>query len=129
MLSPLSADWLQTLPDLALALFSGLVAIRIVLVLIVPAGIDSRLYRLLRYITDVVVIPVRFVTPRIAPLFVVLVFALVWLFLARFLAVAITADTDLTPSLSLRGGPDTEKAAIVIRSDGTRRPPAGRRPS
>lgn len=101
------------LADTLVTLMAALIAIRLLLVILVPAGVDSRLYGVLRKVTDVVVVPVRFITPRAAPDFVVLVFALCWLFLARFLLLAVAAETDLTPSLTDAAGTVTSVALLV----------------
>ena len=105
------------LADTLVTLTAALIAIRLILLVLVPAGVDSRLYALLRKVTDVVVVPVRFITPRAAPEFIVLVFALCWLFLARFLLLAVAAETDLSPALS--GAADSAMRVALVVMTGT----------
>jgi len=94
------ADWAYHLPNFLLAVLMYTLLGRLALALIVPPGVNSVVLRVFERLTDPIVAVVRFITPNIAPKVIVLAFAVVWLFIARFVFLAVMAETDVAPSIN-----------------------------
>ena len=98
--NPFFAYWYFHLPNYALAILMYMMLGRLVLSFFFSASSDSVIWRAFVRITDPVVKSVEMVTPRITPPAVVLVFATIWLLLARFVFLSTLLNLGLAPPTS-----------------------------
>lgn len=79
------AQWQFQVPNVILIAAVYLMIVRCLLSLVVAADGDNFAWRLVRSLTDPVVRPIGFVTPRVIPAGVLPIFAVAWLLGARIL--------------------------------------------
>ncbi len=98
--NPFIAYWYFHLPNYALAILMYMMLGRLVLSFFFRPESESVIWRAFVRITDPVVWLVQAVTPRIAPMPIVLVFATIWLLLARFVFLSILLNMGAAPAAS-----------------------------
>lgn len=96
--------WYFHLPNFTLAAVMYTLIGRLVLSPFVPADWQNYIWRAFVRITEPVVRAVRFVTPAILPLPVVVIFSVLWLMLLRLALVALLGGLGLLPDLSGAAG-------------------------
>jgi hypothetical protein len=86
------AHWYFHIPNYILAALVYTMIGRLILGIFVPHDWDNYIWRAFRRLTDPVVAVVAFVTPRVLPPVVVMIFTVLWLSVARVvLAVGLNA--------------------------------------
>jgi uncharacterized protein YggT (Ycf19 family) len=75
--------WLYQIPNLALAALMYTLIGRFLLSLAFPPDSDKVIWRVFKQITDPVVNAVRFITPQIVPIHLLVLFAALWMLLLR----------------------------------------------
>jgi hypothetical protein len=91
--------WYFHVPNLLMAALMYALVGRYLLMLIFGAGSDRFIVRVFRHVTDPVLGVVDAVTPRIVPVGLLIVFAIVWLFVARVLLFFVLALMGIRPVL------------------------------
>jgi hypothetical protein len=91
------AHWYFHLPNLALAALMYTLAGRYILSLFLDQ--DRVIVRVFNTVTDPVLAVVGAITPRIVPSGIVLIFAMVWLFVARIALFLVLAIFGIRPAL------------------------------
>ncbi len=92
--------WIYQAPNLILAALMYTLIGRFLLSLIFEPGSDRVIWRVFAQITDPVVNAVGFVTPTVVPDRVVVLFAVVWILLARVLLFFSLRAYGLVPSVA-----------------------------
>ncbi|HEV7329304.1 MAG TPA: YggT family protein [Bosea sp. (in: a-proteobacteria)] len=92
--------WVFHLPNLALAALIYTLLGRYILSLFFPPDSDKVIWRVFCQITDPILNLVRLVTPALVPPPLLNLFAIVWLFLLRFLLFYIVRMLGLLPTAS-----------------------------
>jgi uncharacterized protein YggT (Ycf19 family) len=90
--------WVFHLPNLMLAALIYTLLGRYILSLFFPPDSDKVIWRVFCQITDPILKLVRLVTPALVPMPLLNLFAIVWLFLARFLLFYIVRMLGLLPA-------------------------------
>lgn len=90
--------WVFHLPNLMLAALIYTLLGRYILSLFFPPDSDKVIWRVFCQITDPILNLVRLVTPALVPMPLLNLFAIVWLFLARFLLFYIVRMLGLLPA-------------------------------
>lgn len=96
--------WYFHIPNFVLAALVYTLLGRLALGLFVPETWDNYIWRFFKTITDPVVGVVRVVTPSVLTHVVVLIFAVLWLMLARIVWFVVLANAGLAPGASGQGG-------------------------
>jgi len=91
------AHWYFHVPNLAMAALAYTLIGRYILSLFLAE--DRLIVRVFRSVTNPVLQTVGFITPRIVPLGLLIVFAIVWLFVARVLLFYVLALMGIRPVL------------------------------
>jgi uncharacterized protein YggT (Ycf19 family) len=89
------AAWYFHVPNYVLAALMYTLIGRFALSFFFPAGSPNPIFRTFVWITEPVVRLVRFITPRVVPHMVLLIFAALWMLVARF--VLLLAFVDRLP--------------------------------
>lgn len=92
--------WVFHLPNLVLAALIYTLLGRYILSLFFPPDSDKVIWRVFCQITDPILNLVRLVTPALVPPPLLNLFAIVWLFLLRFLLFYIVRTLGLLPTAS-----------------------------
>ncbi|CAN7594837.1 YggT family protein [Bosea sp. LjRoot237] len=90
--------WVFHLPNLMLAALIYTLLGRYILSLFFPPDSDKVIWRVFCQITDPILSLVRLVTPALVPMPLLNLFAIVWLFLLRFLLFYIVRMLGLLPA-------------------------------
>lgn len=90
--------WVFHLPNLMLAALIYTLLGRYILSLFFPPDSDKVIWRVFCQITDPILTLVRLVTPALVPMPLLNLFAIVWLFLLRFLLFYIVRMLGLLPA-------------------------------
>ena len=93
------AYWYYALPNYLLAALMYSLLARFLLSLVIGPGSSNYIFRFLVRITDPVVWSVAFVTPQAVPPPLLLLFAIVWILIARFVLFLVLANAGLLPSI------------------------------
>jgi uncharacterized protein YggT (Ycf19 family) len=91
------AYWYFHIPNFVLAAVMYTLIGRLALGLFVPANWDNYIFRAFVRITEPAVAIVRFVTPQILPLQIVMLFGVLWLLVVRILFFIIMNNAGLAP--------------------------------
>lgn len=97
--NPLLTYWYFHIPNYLLAILMYMALGRLVLSFFFSAGSTNVIYKSFCVITDPVVIPVRAITPLIAPHQLVLLFTFFWMFLIRVVFAMVMTANDLIPTV------------------------------
>lgn len=93
--------WLYQIPNLVLAALMYTLLGRFLLSLFFPPNSNKVIWRVFTQITDPFVAAVRFITPRIVPMHLLVLFAALWTLLARIALFMGLAATGLRPALGV----------------------------
>lgn len=91
-------QWLLAAPGAVLATLAALVVVRVLVDRLAGDRDAGIVLRSLRFVTDLVLVPVRSLTPRIVPAPLVGLFAVSWLIVARMLWLLAAAALGLRVS-------------------------------
>lgn len=92
--------WIYQVPNLILAAAMYTLLGRFILSLIFEPHSDKVIWRVFAQITDPIVGAVSAITPRIVPDRVIVLFAVVWVFLARILLFFVLRTFNLIPPVT-----------------------------
>jgi len=95
--NPIFAYWYYHLPNFVLAALMYTLLGRFILTFFVPPGSTNYIYRAFTRLTDPVLAVVRPVTPLAVPPLVLVVFAAVWLFVARLVLLIVLHGAGWAP--------------------------------
>jgi uncharacterized protein YggT (Ycf19 family) len=92
--------WTFQVPNLLIAMAMYSVIARFALSLFLPMDSDKVIVRVFQQITEPVLVPTRFVTPRVVPERLIYLFAFLWLFALRIVLYVVTRMYGLAPSIA-----------------------------
>ena len=98
--NPIHVEWFFHVPNYLLAILMYMTLGRLILSFFFAADASNVIWRSFVRITDPVVTLIAVVTPRIAPLPVVLVFTAVWLLIARFTYLTVLLQAGYAPTVA-----------------------------
>ena len=97
---PIAAEWYYHLPNYLLAILMYMTLGRLVLSFFFDAASKNVIWRSFVTVTEPAVRIFAGVTPRVAPLPVVLVFTAIWLLLMRFAYLTVLLQAGYRPTLA-----------------------------
>lgn len=91
--------WYFHIPNYVLAALMYSLLARFILSFVFAAGSTNYIFRAFVWLTEPVVIATRFLTPRAVPAPVIMLFAVVWLLIARFALLVSFTSAGLAPAI------------------------------
>lgn len=97
-MNPILAHWYFHLPNFVLAAIMYTLIGRLLLSLFAPPAWNNYIWRAFVRITDPAVAAVRYVTPEVLPVFVVMIFAVLWIMIIRISFFIALGNLGLLPA-------------------------------
>lgn len=98
--NPILTDWYFQIPNYVLAVLMYMLIGRLILSIFFDANASNVIWRSFRTVTDPVVRITAFITPRITPVPVIVLFGVIWILFLRFVYLTILLGMGYTPNMA-----------------------------